>query len=195
VDDIALDSCDGRIAMRLDAQATDEELLTSDEPAAFGIFYARRVREVLGYMMRRTRDAEVAADLTAETFAAAIVARRRFRRDGASAGAWLFGIAHKKLVDYQRRGYADERARRRLGLERRPLATEDATLIRLLGDEVGIHVLETLSSDQRTAIEAHVINERPYRDIASELGTSEAVVRMRVSRGLAALRSRLGSAR
>lgn len=75
--------------MRPGVQPTDDDLLVSGEPAAFGVFYERRVREVLGYMMRRTGDPEVAADLTAETFAAAIVARRRFRPGRALAGAWL----------------------------------------------------------------------------------------------------------
>jgi RNA polymerase sigma-70 factor (ECF subfamily) len=176
-------------------QRTDEELLTSGEPAAFGLFYRRHVREVVGYMMRRTGDPETAADLTAETFAAAIVARRRFRPTGAPAGAWLFAIARRKLVDYQRRGYADERARRRLGMERRALAEEDAALIQVLGEEITTHWLAELPSDQRAAIEAHVLHERPYPDIAGELGTSEAVVRMRVSRGLAALRARIGGSR
>jgi DNA-directed RNA polymerase specialized sigma24 family protein len=80
--------------IRSSDQASDEELLVSGEPAAFGLFYQRRVRGVLGYMMRRTRDPEAAADLTAETFAAAIVARRRYRPERAPAGAWLFAIAH-----------------------------------------------------------------------------------------------------
>jgi RNA polymerase sigma factor (sigma-70 family) len=181
--------------MRPGSQPTDEDLLTSGTPAAFGLFYERRVREVLGFMMRRTGDPEVAADLTAETFAAAIVARRRFRPGGAPAGAWLFTIAHRRLVDYQRRGYADERARRRLGLERRVPGEEDSALIRILGEEVTIDWLDELPPVQRAAIEAHVLEERPYSDIAGELGTSEAAVRMRVSRGLASLRGRLRSAR
>lgn len=176
-------------------QLTDEELLASGEPADFGRFYQRHVRGVLGYMMRRTGDPEAAADLTAETFAAAIVARRRFRPGVAPAGAWLLTIAHRKLVDYQRRGYAEERARRRLAMERRPLAEEDRALIRALGDEVALARLEELPADQRAAIEARVLEERPYPDIASELCTSEAAVRMRVSRGLATLRGRLRSAR
>src|SRR3954449_7837309 len=134
--------------MRHDA-LSDEDLLTSGEAAAFGAFYERRVREVLGYLMRRTGDPEVAADLTSETFAAAIVARRRFRRDGAPAGAWLFAIAHRKLVDYQRRGYADERARRQLGMERRAVGEEDRELIRLLGDEVALGCLAELPAEQR----------------------------------------------
>src|SRR3954453_20774280 len=137
--------------MRPDAPS-DEDLLTSGESAAFGAFYERRVREVLGYMMRRTRDPEAAADLTAETFAAAIVARRRYRRDGAPAGVWLFAIAHRKLVDYQRRGFADERARRSLGMHRRQLGEEDRELIRLLGDDVAVGWLAELPADQRAAI-------------------------------------------
>lgn len=174
---------------------TDEDLLASGEPAAFGLFYKRRVRDVLGYMMRRTGDPEAAADLTAETFAAAIVARRRFRPDGAPAGAWLFAIAHRKLVDYHRRGSADERARRRLGMERRAPAEDDRALIRVLGDEITVSWLADLPQDQRAAIRARVLDERSYPDIAGELGTSEAAVRMRVSRGLAALRVRMGRSR
>lgn len=174
--------------MRPGGEPTDEDLLVSGEPAAFGQFYERRVRDVLGYMMRRTNDPEVAADLTAETFAAAIVARRRFRRGGAPAGAWLFSIAHRKLVDYQRRGHADERARRRLGIERRTLGEEDAALIRLLGDDTTVRWLDELPAEQDAAIRARVLDGRPYLEIAGELGISEAAIRMRVSRGLATLR-------
>jgi RNA polymerase sigma factor (sigma-70 family) len=177
------------------AALTDEELLASHELGTFAVFYRAHVDALLGFFCRRTHDAELAADLTAETFAAAIVARRRFRPTGAPAGAWLFAIARRKLVDYQRRGYADERTRRRLGMERRALAEEDAALIRLLGEEITTHWLAELPSDQRAAIEARVLDERPYPDIAGELGTSEAVVRMRVSRGLAALRARIGGSR
>jgi len=176
--------------MRHDA-LSDEDLLTSGEAAAFGAFYERRVREVLGYLMRRTGDPEAAADLTSETFAAAIVARARYRRDGAPAGAWLFAIAHRKLVDYQRRGFADERARRRLSMERRPITDEDREAIRLLSDDVAMHWLAILPADQRAAVDARVLHERSYEDIAEETGSSEVAVRMRVSRGLSTLRGRL----
>jgi DNA-directed RNA polymerase specialized sigma24 family protein len=53
-------------------------------------------------------------------------------------------------------------------------------------------LLERLSPEQRDAIRAHVIDERPYGEIARVQGTSEAVVRKRVSRGLAAVRQRMG---
>lgn len=74
---------------------TDDELLgrTPRDPEAFTEFYRRHERAVIGYFMRRTRDAEVAADLTAETFATAVVSAKRFRPGREPAIAWLFGIA------------------------------------------------------------------------------------------------------
>jgi RNA polymerase sigma factor (sigma-70 family) len=171
----------------------DEDLLSARDGASFELFYRRHAERMLGYFARRTRDAELAADLTAETFAAALAGRRRFRPDAGPASAWLFGIASKKLIDAQRRGYAERRARRRLGMERIELTDVDIARIEALaGIEAG-ELIEVLVPDQRLAVQAHVVDERPYGEIAHDLNVSEAVVRKRVSRGLAALRERIGS--
>ena len=90
--------------MRTLAASTDEELLVAGTTAAFGEFYDRHARSVLGYFARRTGDPEAAADLTAETFASAIVAQRRFTPGGAPATAWLFAIASRRLADYSAGG-------------------------------------------------------------------------------------------
>jgi DNA-directed RNA polymerase specialized sigma24 family protein len=50
-------------------QRSEDELLCSREPADFGLFYRRHVDWVLGFLARRTRDPELAADLCAEVFA------------------------------------------------------------------------------------------------------------------------------
>ncbi len=57
---------------------TDDALLTSGDLEDFGRFYDRHARTLLGFFQRRTGNPEVAADLTAETFAAALVARSRY---------------------------------------------------------------------------------------------------------------------
>jgi len=64
-----------------DHSGEDADLLCAAvaDPAAFARFYRRHVRGVIAFFHRRTGDAETAADLTAETFAAALVARRRYR--------------------------------------------------------------------------------------------------------------------
>src|SRR3954451_17019351 len=96
---------------------SDEAILLSGDPEDFGRFYDRYVKALLAFFQRRVHDPEVAADLTAETFAAALNTRGRFRGDGKTAAAWLFGIAHHKLTDFRRTGSAELRMRARLGLE------------------------------------------------------------------------------
>jgi RNA polymerase sigma factor (sigma-70 family) len=173
----------------------DEDLLLSGDPEDFGRFYDRYVDMLLGYFARRVHDPEVAADLTGETFAAALVARRRFRRASTPAVAWLFGIAQHKLADYRRRGAAEDRMRRRLGIERVPVGEEDVELITMLGRDAAWQMIDELPPDQREAVRAHVVEDRAYGEIAVATNTSEAVVRKRVSRGLGALRSRMGGRR
>jgi RNA polymerase sigma factor (sigma-70 family) len=181
--------------MPVATRRTDDELLSSPDPEAFGLFYDRHVKSLLGYFARRTRDPEVAADLTAETFASALVARRRFKPGGAPAAAWLFAIAARRLADYQRRGRVEQRMRRSLEMERRAVNEADAEMIRLLGDDAAESMLAELPPEQRELITGHVIEERPYDELAGSLQTSEAAVRQRVSRTLGALRRRKGMRR
>jgi RNA polymerase sigma-70 factor (ECF subfamily) len=177
---------------------SDEALLaaTRREPEAFAVFYRRHVRALLGYFLRRTRDPELAADLTAETFAAALDGCHRFRPERGPAVAWLYGIARRQLGHAQHRGAVEDRARRRLGMA--PLQLDDAALERVesLADAGATaaalaSALAALPPDQRDAVRSRVLDEREYADIALTARTSESVVRKRVSRGLAGLRSRL----
>jgi RNA polymerase sigma factor (sigma-70 family) len=172
---------------------TDEALLLSGDVEDFGLFYDRYVRPMLAFFQRRVREPELAADLTAETFAAAMVSRSSYK--GASAAAWLFAIAHHKLADYRRRGSAEDRMRARLGMEPVAVTEEDAELIRWLGDDVAAHILEELPAEQRDAIRAHVLEDQDYADIARAERLSEVAVRKRVSRGLKILRERAGGNR
>lgn len=162
---------------------SDDELLVSGDPEDFAEFFRRHARTIERYFARRTSDAELAADLTAETFAAALLAARRFEPGGRPALAWLYGIAHHKLVDHRRRAGAEQRAEARLRAE--PGAYEDAYDI---DDGQLLRLVDELPEDQRLAVRGHVIEERTYEELAGAAGASEAVVRKRVSRGLAALR-------
>jgi RNA polymerase sigma-70 factor (ECF subfamily) len=174
---------------------SDDDLLTTDDAEAFGMFYDRHVHSVLGYFGRRTGDPEVAADLTAETFASALTARRRYRPGGAPAGAWLFAIAARRLADYHRRGRVEARAQKALAMQHVPLGADDAELVRMLGGEAATTMLADLPPDQRSAVRAHVVDEDSYAEIAGRHDVSEMVVRQRVSRGLTALRQRIGGPR
>ncbi len=71
---------------------------------AFVAFYQRHLGAMLGFFLRRTGDPELTADLTAEVFAAALLAAVRYRSGERPALAWLYGIAAHKLADSRRRG-------------------------------------------------------------------------------------------
>ena len=174
---------------------SDDDLLISDEPEDFGVFYDRHVRNVLAYFSRRTVDPEVAADLTAETFASALTARRRYKPGRAPAGAWLYAIAARRLSDYQRHGHVEARAQRSLAMQRVPVAAEDAEMIKLLADDVAVSLLTELPAEQEVAVRARVIDGDGYDEIAERAHVGEAAVRQRVSRGLSTLRSRIGGPR
>jgi RNA polymerase sigma factor (sigma-70 family) len=173
----------------------DDALLaaTRHDPEAFGAFYRRHERAVFAYFRRRVAGSDVAADLTAETFAAALLASRRYRADGRPAAGWLFGIARNTLGRSLERRRVEDRARRRLGMPRIELDDEQlAALDRIAGDAHVADLLALLPADEAAAVRARVIDEDAYSEIAARLRCSEQVVRKRVSRGLARLRAAEG---
>jgi RNA polymerase sigma factor (sigma-70 family) len=170
----------------------DADLLARGDADSFAEFYGRHVRRLAGWLMRATGDAEAAADLTAETFAAALAGRKRYRPDRATPATWLYGIAAHKLNDWRRRGYAEDRARRRMRMERIELTEDDVRELEYLGGEVkAVDLLEELPTEQRSAVRARLVDGLPYGEIAVAQGVSEAAIRQRVSRGLAGLRRRM----
>jgi RNA polymerase sigma factor (sigma-70 family) len=172
--------------------SSDEDLLVGD-PEAFAAFYRRHAVPLAAFFLRRTGDREQAADLTAETFAAALQGRRRFDPERGTAAGWLYGIARHQLARAHERGHVETRARRRLGIPR--IAFDDEALERVEAATSAHELLSTLPADERAAVEARVVGEREYDDIARAEATTEVAIRKRVSRGLARLRGRLEASR
>jgi RNA polymerase sigma-70 factor (ECF subfamily) len=157
---------------------------------AFAAFYRRNLATVLAVLVAETHDRELAAELTAEVFAAALLAAPRYRPEHPSALPWLAGIARHKARDSVRRGRAEERARKRLGIPREPVEDRDLERVDELVSQAGdlLDLVEQLPARQQAALRARVIDERSYREIATATGSSEAAVRQQVSRALSWLR-------
>jgi RNA polymerase sigma-70 factor (ECF subfamily) len=177
---------------------SDGELLVSAsvDADAFGELYRRYEAIVAAFLVRRCRDPELAADLTAETFATALLRADRFRNTGGSAVGWLLAIAKNLLLDAWRRGRAESRARERLGAVRAPVSDTSLERIESMIDAAGaspqlVRALEALPETQRDAVRAYVLDELSYAALAAQLGVPEATVRQRVSRGLGRLRALL----
>ncbi|MGH2953386.1 MAG: RNA polymerase sigma factor [Solirubrobacterales bacterium] len=175
-------------------RASDAELLRASgrDPEAFGILYDRHGPTLLAYFQRRTACPETAADLTAETFAAAFHARRRYRDTGAPALAWLFGIARHQLATAIRSEQVDDRARRRLGMERVELDDDALRRIEEFADLKPIRsrlaaALAEIPPASAEAVQLRVAAELPYAEVARRLGCTEGAARVRVARALTKL--------
>jgi RNA polymerase sigma factor (sigma-70 family) len=177
---------------------TDYRLLEATrqgDALGFDRFYRRHCEVVVGYFAQRVRNPEAAADLMAETFTAALVAvHDQGRSLPTTPLAWLFTIAHRKLIDSYRRGRVQDEARRRLTLEPMVLDDEDIERIDEIAQRVDVaaELARALPRDQFEALRARVLDGLSYRDAARQLQCSEEVARKRVSRALNALRTAIG---
>jgi RNA polymerase sigma-70 factor (ECF subfamily) len=176
---------------------SDADLLeaSSSDALCFGDFYRRYELRVLAYLRVRVRDPELAVDLAAETFARVLEHAGDFDRrlGGEDASGWLFTIAYNTMVSSLRRGRVADDARQRVGMLD-AIELTDAAYDRIDAlDEAQavLPLLAGLPADQREALLARVVDEKPYDEIAAALQCSPLVVRKRVSRGLAALRNQL----
>jgi len=166
-------------------------------PEGFVALYRRESELVLRYCARRTLDPETAVDLCAETFAQAFRGRRSFRgTTEAEARAWLLTIARRQVSRYLKQGVLDRQARDALGIQTPRLHEGEAEEIERRAGLAPLRAalaeeLERLGGDQREALRLRVVEERPYPEVATSLGITEATARARVSRGLRALAAAL----
>jgi RNA polymerase sigma-70 factor (ECF subfamily) len=176
-----------------DQDRTLLQAAAAGDAEAFGELFVRYRRAALAYSLRLTGEPETAADLMAETFAAALLAVARGQAaDVDEPGAWLMRIARNKFIDAGRRGVIDAAARQQLALAPQLLDDRDLDSIAELGAEDAL--FDALPRDLSDAVRARVIDELTYPEIAQSLGCSELVVRKRVSRGLHRLRRQLKEA-
>ncbi len=165
--------------------SSDAKLIEQRDASGFAELYTRHVADVHAWLSRRL--AWAASDLTAETFARALLSRDRFRDDhDGSALPWLLGIARNVLLETLRHDRIETRARERLGLPL-DLATEDGFCEvedRLSPRLTLERQLDALPPGERDALQLRVIDEMGYDQVAEKLDIRPTAARLRVSRAL-----------
>lgn len=155
--------------------------------------YAANSRSLVAFFARRTFDPQAAAELMAETFAAAVADRRAFRGGGdEAAGAWLYGIARHQLSRWYRRASVERRALARLGLDPPGLTDDEYERIDDLSGLAALRAevadaIARLPEEHQLALRLRVVEERSYGEVAAALGVDEQAARARVSRALRGL--------
>jgi RNA polymerase sigma factor (sigma-70 family) len=175
----------------------DAELLRASRSDldAFATLYDRYAERLLDYFTRRTSSEDTALELCAETLSRAWVSRALFEdQHEGSAAPWLYGIARNVLLMSIRRGAVERATAARLGvLERLDLPGDAAAAPEPSWADGADELLETLPPSLRGAIRLRIVDELDYDEVADALGTTESAARVRVHRGLAALRKRLSA--
>ena len=144
--------------------------------------YSAHAGELYGFAMRSLSDSGLAEEAVQETFLRAWRAGERFDPQIGSLRTWLFAILRNVVVDLGRSraarpGVAQD------GIERsvEPL---DQALISWQVEEAMRRIGE---SHRQVLIETYY-RDRPYSEVAKELGVPEGTVKSRVYYGLRALR-------
>jgi RNA polymerase sigma factor (sigma-70 family) len=173
-----------------------DDVLTAAQAGAawaFEVLYRDLAPSVTGYL--RLHGAVEPDDLASETFIGVFTGLGGFSGDEDALRAWVFTIAHRRLVDDWRR-----RSRRpQVTDDDTDLAThvggdvEDDVLLRV-GTESVHRLCGALPDDQRTVLLLRILADLTVEQVAQVMGRSVPSVKALQRRGLRALRDRIENA-
>ena len=153
---------------------------------AWAAIYRDLAPSLLGYF--RAQGALEPEDLTGEVFVHVVRHLARFEGNEKDFRAWIFTIAHSRLVD-------DQRYRSRRPTEPSSTAVEahgpvrntEQEALRSLAVERTRDVIDRLSPEQRSVILLRIVADLSVEDVAVALGKTPGAVKALQRRGLAAI--------
>lgn len=160
------------------------ERFASGDIAAFESLFREFQGQVYGWIVRVVRDAQVAEDLTIETFWKIYNARARFDASR-SFGAWARRIATNVAIDYLKHN------RPVSALVVEPSVTPpDAAMQRETREKIA-RAFHALPAKLQVTATLALIEEESYEEIAAQLDISVGAVKSRVFRATRMLRKKL----
>jgi RNA polymerase sigma-70 factor (ECF subfamily) len=161
--------------------------------AEFERLYRANVADVTAYFARRSTDPQAVADLTAETFTAAITSFGTFDPRKGTARAWVFGIARRVYAAHCE-SLRQQRAKALRLAGRQELGPDHVAelLDRIDAERAGRALLAAMAELpplDRAAIELVSIAGLRAAEAASVLGVAPGALRMRLMRARARLRA------
>lgn len=156
----------------------------------FERLFEQQAGPLLGFLVYRTGDRELAEDVLATAFERALRARRRFDPRRAGEKTWLYAIALNCLRDEARRRAAETRAVERVAVG--VSAGDSGDWAEDIADrELLVRALATLAEEEREAVSLRFGADLSVPEVARVLGVSLTTAEGRVYRGLRKLRARL----
>ncbi len=152
---------------------------------AFGQLYEQHRATIARYVAARIRDTADAEDLTEAIFESAWRAMGRYREQGVPFLAWLYRLAHNRVVDH----YRALRPTITLIPEVHESIEDTSAPLDLNIDSADIlKALHTLTDDQRTVIVLRFVQGMSGREVAQAMDKREDAIRALQLRALVTLR-------
>lgn len=150
--------------------------------------YREHGGELYRFARRWTRDETTAEDLVQDVVVRAWRGAHRYDPERGSLRTWLFAIARNAAIDQGRADALRPATGQPPREDQLPIADH---VDQVLAADAVVRGLATIGPDQRVAIVETYLRDRPYDDVAAELGVSASTLRSRVFHGLRALRERM----
>ena len=166
--------------------------------ADFERMYRANVDAVTAFFARRSADLQTVADLTADTFVAAITSFAAFDPGRGTARAWVFGIARRVYAGHCE-AYTQQRGRELRLAGRRELDADhvEELIGRIDAERAGrrlVTELTALPEPDRAVIELVDLAGLRPAEAAAVLKASPGAVRMRLMRARSRLRKAAAAA-
>ena len=180
------------IPMRRIQEDTVLARAAQQSPAEFEALYRKWLKPVYRYFYFRVGSVKDAEDLSAQVFLKAYQDLPRYRNRGAFS-AWLFTIAHARLVDYYRKN--SHKAAREVPIEELeiPVSAADLPAQSARKDEIEqvFALLRNLNEKEQTFIRLRFMAELSYKEIGQILHCKEDTARKSVARLLERMKKQM----
>lgn len=175
---------------------TDQELAEEQriveqakrDPQAFGKLYDAYFEDIFSFILRRTDDEALSADLSSQTFLKALQNLRKYENKGVPFSAWLYRIASNEV----NKNFNKKKKKRLFSLEEeRFLEIIDRGNEQEFSEQQINLLTETLSelpTDAMEVLELRFFEERSFKEISFILNIGESGAKMRLYRAVEKLK-------
>lgn len=158
---------------------------------AFAHLYRANVQAIYRYIYHRVNDVHLAEDLTGDVFTRALKSMATYRDQGKPFVAWLYRIAHARVVDYYR---MTNRRPQESDVEAEPIpvnANMDEGILRRQMAMALREAISTLTDEQQQVVILRFIEGQPIEMVAEMMGKNANAIKALQHRALRTLASRL----
>ena len=175
---------------RVNEQRLLQRLRLGDTEAFAGLYRAN-AQAVYRYIAFRVNDTRLAEDLTGDVFIRALKGIGSYQDQGKPFIAWLYRIAHARVVDHYRQ---QDRRPASTSLDDEPLEASgdmDANLLQRQASSILREAISDLTDDQQQVIILRFIEGQRIEMVAQQMGKNANAIKALQHRALHALAVRL----